>query len=68
MLNKDTELVYAEHLTAEHRVVTTKGSRQTETWVKKTSAKQNHWWDCEVYAFLAADLSHVSLLEELPEE
>lgn len=68
MLNKDTELVYAEHLTAEHRVVTTKGSRQIETWVKKTSAKQNHWWDCEVYAFLAADLSHVSLLEELPEE
>ena len=68
MLNRDTELVYAEHLTAEHRVIRTKGGRQVEMWEKKTSAKQNHWWDCEVYAFLAADLVHVSLLDDLPEE
>lgn len=64
MLHADTELVYAEHLTSEHRVVTTKGNRTVVTWQKKTSAKQNHWWDCEVYAFLAADIRHVDLLDD----
>ena len=64
MLHADTELVYAEHLTSEHRVVTTKGNRTVETWQKKTSAKQNHWWDCEVYAFLAADIMHVSMIDD----
>ena len=66
MLNADTDEEYAEQLTSEQRIIAEKGGRQIETWQKKTSAKQNHWWDCEVYAALAADLLHVRNLEDEP--
>ena len=58
---------YADQLTSEQKITTIKGRTEIETWVKKTSAAQNHYWDCEVYAALAADLLHVRYLEELQE-
>lgn len=66
MLNADTELEYAEQITSEHKIITEKNGHQVDTWVKKTSAKQNHWWDCEVYNAVAADLLHVRNLEDAP--
>lgn len=58
---------YADQLTSEQKIPMIKGRAEIETWVKKTSAAQNHYWDCEVYAALAADLLHVRYLEELQE-
>ena len=50
---------YAEQLTAEHKVVIRRGGRRQEVWVKKHSGGDNHYLDCEVYAFAAADISGV---------
>lgn len=61
MLNKDCSREYCEHLTAEHRIIDDKGY---EHWVKKTSAKQNHWWDCAVYAMAVGHLVGISTLQE----
>ena len=52
---------FAEHITSEHRIVDDKGR---EKWELKTSAKQNHWWDCCVYAFAVADLVNMRALQE----
>lgn len=64
MLNADCDQEYAEQITSEHKVMENKGGRQVETWQKKTSAKQNHWWDCSVYSFAVADLMHMRLLQD----
>lgn len=64
MLNADCDKEYAEQITSEHKVMENKGGRQVETWQKKTSAKQNHWWDCSVYSFAVADLMHMRLLQD----
>jgi len=66
MLNADTDEEYAEQITAEQRIIMDKGGRQIETWQKKTSAKQNHYLDTEVYSAFAADMLHVRNLEEEP--
>lgn len=61
MLNADCSREFAEHITSEHRIVDDKGR---EKWELKTSAKQNHWWDCCVYAFAVADLVNMRALQE----
>lgn len=65
MVHADCDGDYADQLTSEQKITTIKGRNEVETWVKKTSAAQNHYLDCEVYAALAADLLHVRYLEEL---
>ena len=65
MLNADTDAEYAAQITSEHRVVEIKGGREVETWKQKTSSSPNHWWDCEVYAALAADLLHVRNFDDV---
>lgn len=62
MLNADCDTEFAEHITSEHRIVDDKGR---ERWEKKTSAKQNHWWDCCVYAHAVADLVNVRALQDI---
>lgn len=64
MLNADCEKEYAEQITSEQKIVETKNGRTVETWQKKTSAKQNHWLDCKVYAFAVADLVHMRSLQD----
>lgn len=61
MLNAECSQEFAEHLTSEHRVIDDKGR---ERWQEKTSASQNHWWDCCVYAFAMADLVNMRALSE----
>lgn len=61
----DIETEYAEQMTSEHKVVEIKNNHETYTWVPKTSHAKNHYWDCEVYASLAADLMHVRHLDKL---
>ena len=53
---------YAEQLTAEHKVVVRRNGRKQEVWVKKHSHGDNHYLDCEVNAFAAADICGVRSL------
>ncbi len=62
MLNADCTKEFAEHITSEHRIIDEKGR---ERWVKKTSAKQNHWLDCCVYSFAVADLVNMRSMPEV---
>ena len=49
----DTE--YAQQVTSEHKVrERTKSGRYQEVWRQKRSHADNHYLDCEVYAFAAA--------------
>lgn len=64
MCHADTEIEYAEMLTAEHKIVEVKDGHEVYTWMPKTSHAANHYLDCEVYAALAADLMHVRYLED----
>lgn len=68
MLNADADEEYAAQITSEQRVVQVKGNREVETWVKKTSHSPNHWWDCEVYEALAADILHVRNFDDMEEQ
>lgn len=68
MLNADADEEYAAQITSEQRVVQVKGNREVETWVKKTSHSPNHWWDCEVYESLAADILHVRNFDDMEEQ
>ena len=63
MLNADCSLEFAEHITSEHRILDEK--KNIERWVKKTSAKQNHWWDCCVYSYAIADLLNMRSIPEI---
>ena len=60
---------YAEQVTSEHKVATrgANGIRKTE-WVKKKSHADNHYLDCEVYAFAAAEIRGVRTLHLQREE
>lgn len=62
MLNAECTKEFAEHIASEHKIVTDKGY---ERWEKKTSAKQNHWLDCCVYAFAVADLVNMRALQDI---
>jgi phage terminase large subunit GpA-like protein len=62
---------YCKQVTAEHKVVERKGGKEIETWQPKTSHADNHYLDCEVYAFVAADLlqyRYITLEEDKPNE
>ena len=56
MVHKDCDRVYAEQVTAEHKVNVKSGQRVVQQWVLKTSHADNHYLDCEVYAMCAADM------------
>ena len=64
MAYAESDLEYAEQVTAEHKIATVKGGRRMESWIPKTSHAQNHYLDAEVYAACAADLLQVRYLDE----
>ena len=64
MAYAESDLEYAEQITAEHKIATVKGGRRMESWVPKASHAQNHYLDAEVYAACAADLLQVRYLDE----
>ena len=54
---------YAQQVTAEHKVnKKTTGGQVQSVWVLKHSHGDNHYLDCEVYAFAAADIMGVRTL------
>lgn len=44
--------------TSEHKVMTRNRTTKAlkEIWTKRAGAGGNHWWDCSVYAYAAADM------------
>lgn len=49
------DLEYAQQVTSEHKVrERTANGRYRATWKKKRSHADNHYFDCEVYAYAAA--------------
>lgn len=64
---------YAEQVTSEHKVNERHGDRVVQVWRPKASHIANHFLDCEVYAFCAADICgvrtlHLQQLEQKPRE
>lgn len=63
MVHNYIDDIYAEQVTAEHKVsVKSANGKVTSKWVVKSSHADNHYLDTEVYAFAAADLMQVRTL------
>ena len=63
MVHDDCDMEYAQQVTAEHKVnVKLTNGRIQQRWVQKTTHADNHYLDCEVYAFAAADIKGVRYL------
>lgn len=57
MVYDGCDIEYAEQITSEHKVNVKTGSRVSQRWVpKRTHHVENHYLDCCVYAFAAADI------------
>ena len=68
MVYKDCDLEYAKQVTSEHKVAERKnGKRGAMVWKQKHSHGDNHYLDCEVYAFAAAEIMGVRELHTLTE-
>ena len=60
MVYKDCDEEYAKQVTSEHKVTERKnGKRGAMVWKQKHSHGDNHYLDCEVYAFAAAEIMGV---------
>ena len=59
MVYSTCDLEYAKQVTAEHKVHVKVGARIEQKWQEKYSHAANHYLDCEVYAFAAADIMGV---------
>ena len=60
---KDCDLEYAKQVTSDIRWQNEKnGKRGTMVWKQKHSHGDNHYLDCEVYAFAAAEIMGVRTL------
>lgn len=63
MVFKGIDLEYCQQVTAEHKIMERSGNGAVKTrWVPKSSHADNHYLDCEVYAFAAADVLNVRAL------
>jgi len=60
MVHRDTDMDYANQVTAEHEVIERSANgRETTKWVPKQSHADNHYLDAEVYAMCAADIKGI---------
>ena len=74
MVYKDCDMEYATQVTAEHKVNVKNGKGVVkQEWRPKTAHADNHYLDCEVYAFCAADIlgvrtMHLDNIQESADE
>jgi len=56
---------YIKQMCSEHKVPKRAGKKKIRisVWEQKTSAAQNHYWDCEVYQLLVSDILRLDMLE-----
>lgn len=57
-VDADTDSEYADMITAEQKVIVD----GKEVWKEISSARPNHYLDCEVYAYVAADVMNIKSL------
>ena len=57
-VDADTDSEYADMITAEQKVIVD----GKEVWKEISSARPNHYLDCEVYAYVAADIMNIKSL------
>lgn len=57
-VDADTDSEYADMVTAEQKVMVD----GREVWKEISSARPNHYLDCEVYAYVAADIMNIKSL------
>jgi phage terminase large subunit GpA-like protein len=50
---------YANQICSEEKVMEKKGGQSVFVWKPKKQGVDNHYLDCEIYAYLCADLLHV---------
>lgn len=62
MVHAGCDREYAEQIASEQKVQTRVGGVLRDHWQLRESHGDNHWLDCEVYAFAAADTLEVRLL------
>lgn len=69
LVHENCDREYAEQITSEHKVNVRSGRKVRQEWVPKASHAANHYLDCEVYAFAAAEMRGVRRmhLEYVPE-
>ena len=67
MVTNDCDMDYAEQICSEEKVKAKYNGQDAYVWKPKSTHSRNHYLDCEVYAFLAADLLHVRYLQPEPE-
>lgn len=68
MVYDGCDMEYAKQVTSEHKVQVKKGTQLVQTWELKASHTDNHYLDCEVYAFAAADILGVRSMHLMEEE
>lgn len=69
MVYSSCDMEYAEQVTSEHKVNKKTGTKIIPKWELKHSHADNHYLDCEVYAFAAADIMGVrSMHLDIPAE
>lgn len=60
----DCDAEYAEQIASEHKVVEkNKSGKIIERWKPKKSNVDNHYLDCEVYAYCAADICGIRAID-----
>ena len=59
LVDADTDEVYAEMITAEQKIMV----NGREVWKPIAQHRDNHYLDCEVYAYVAADVMNVRSLQ-----
>lgn len=62
LIDKDTDHAYADMITSEQKI-DEKGDGKL-VWKKISSARENHYLDCEVYAMASADFVNARLITE----
>lgn len=69
MVYSSCDIEYAKQVTSEHKVNEKTGTRVVARWRPKHSHADNHYLDCEVYAFAAADIMGVrSMHLDMPDK
>jgi phage terminase large subunit GpA-like protein len=56
-LHRDTSAEVIDQLTAEEKVIISRGRKRLAVWQPKKGRRDNHYWDCDVYATAAAELA-----------
>lgn len=64
MVYRGCDEEYAKQVTAEHKVNVRNGKKVERRWVQKTSHADNHYLDCEVYAYCAGFIMGIRQMYE----